>query len=707
MQIRTLPVYSKLADPPAIPDEVAHLLPAGWSLSHHQLATYAALQDPDVDVVINTAMTGDGKSLAGSLPLLVDKRATLALYPTNELLQDQRASAARTLSTWQRPERWVTDMYGAKLDEMLAELEHTRRGDAILRLFDQHRFVLANPDIFHYILQFCYQQPGKAPDWLAGRVGDNFRQLTFDEFHIFDLPQVAAVLAGMLFLYEQVGRGLKILFLSATPGAFLLPLLTAAGLRTHLVDLDRCYSHGDDPGQGWRPILQGCDLHFDTLRAEEWVDAHLDDILLPFFQEHRPGAKGAIIVGSVAAAQRLLQRIKPSFEAAGLSVMPNTGLTGRAERRDSYAADLLIGTSTVDVGVDFQINFLVFEGSDAGNFLQRLGRLGRHTGYTRNGETHTFTTFQAYALVPDFVYERLSRGYDDAPALLEAGSSITRDTLREVIEAAFPPPATFPLYLKHWGRFQPAHVIASLMSPPIRDNYADLADRLQQRYEATFGIRLSNAWGMAKRMKAEGRELLVQEARSFRGGTPFTCGVLVPASGDTDLEPQTYDLFWLLANAELELLDEAAFFAAGPPSSAMASAIRRSKPVAFVRLLAYRHERSDLMVRLPADIANWGPERHHNAQVLSGLKVELSGVPWLNEVNRRLAQRKVVGLLAPGSHPLELRRCLRLPLLFPLHHYEDVNGGRGCIAFARQALILDTALRYRKLNGDQEGPIIV
>ena len=63
MQIITLPVYSKLADAAAIPAEVAQRLPEGWQLSEHQVETYRALIDPNVDVVINTAMTGDGKSI--------------------------------------------------------------------------------------------------------------------------------------------------------------------------------------------------------------------------------------------------------------------------------------------------------------------------------------------------------------------------------------------------------------------------------------------------------------------------------------------------------------------------------------------------------------------------------------------------------------------------------------------------------------------
>lgn len=88
MRIQTLPVYSKLAD--EIPDELKAKLPLGWRLSKHQVETYRALTDRDgPDVVINTAMTGDGKSLAGQLPSLVRgwKQSLFAMYPTNELIR--------------------------------------------------------------------------------------------------------------------------------------------------------------------------------------------------------------------------------------------------------------------------------------------------------------------------------------------------------------------------------------------------------------------------------------------------------------------------------------------------------------------------------------------------------------------------------------------------------------------------------------------
>src|SRR5512138_2872018 len=89
MRITTLPVYSKLANEAEVRATFGdRALPV--QLSQHQLETYSALIDPHVDVVINTAMTGDGKSLAAYLPTLIDSdRGAFGMYPTNELARDQ------------------------------------------------------------------------------------------------------------------------------------------------------------------------------------------------------------------------------------------------------------------------------------------------------------------------------------------------------------------------------------------------------------------------------------------------------------------------------------------------------------------------------------------------------------------------------------------------------------------------------------------
>jgi CRISPR-associated endonuclease/helicase Cas3 len=83
--IRLKPVYSQ-----TVTTLTGITLPDGWSLSWHQVATLEALRNPNIDVVFNTAITGDGKSLAAYLLAMLDGISTMATYPTNELARDQQ-----------------------------------------------------------------------------------------------------------------------------------------------------------------------------------------------------------------------------------------------------------------------------------------------------------------------------------------------------------------------------------------------------------------------------------------------------------------------------------------------------------------------------------------------------------------------------------------------------------------------------------------
>ncbi len=130
--------------------------------------------------------------------------------------------------------------------------------------------------------------------------------------------------------------------------------------------------------------------------SETWLKEN-SDLILAQFQQY-PGSKGAIILNSIAAVKRLTVFFQEIFKPYKLTVGENTGLSGKGIKEQSLMADLVIGTSTIDVGVDFKINFLIFESSDAGNFIQRLGRLGRHEGYEKNGQIIKFEKFTAFAL---------------------------------------------------------------------------------------------------------------------------------------------------------------------------------------------------------------------------------------------------------------------------------------------------------------------
>jgi len=714
MQIRTLPVYSKLAD--EVPDALRVKLPTGWRLSKHQVATYQALTAVDgAEVIFNIAMTGDGKSLAGQLPSLVQgwRLPLFGMYPTNELIRDQLRQAEKTWSFWQQPAMQLA-LDSSALDRLMESDDFGQRGEALLSMLRNHDVVLTNPDIFHYIMQMYYRrtgQKGDAPDKVFEPLIHKFQQFTFDEFHIFETPQVVSVINALLLILETTrGYQRRFLFQSATPNELMLDYLQRAGVKVAVVQ--GSYMHTSQPPDPacWRQILQSAAIYFEEVGVEQWIEEHLEDTLIPFFRDRRPAAKGAIIVNSVAQAKRLTQRLQAALRPYELIVEENTGLTGRNRRADSYQADLLVGTSTIDVGVDFQINFLLFESRDAGSFLQRLGRLGRHQGYERAGKSISFEgVFQAHALLPPWIIARLFEATSGTAALLRDGGEYDRQQLAQAITAAFPPLADFRGYAKAWGGLQAARVVSALRNPTIRDNYAETAQNLTTRYETTFDLKLSAYYGRFKGLKEEQRPLL-EEVIAFRGGSYFDCGLYDPQEQGSD-QIKSYDLLALLPNAILHELSEADFWEGVQQRGIPERPLRRREFLAFFQLAGFTQERSNFRIKLQHDIGDWGDHYFGVARVLTGITLEHetpAAVPGLNALNRRLQQREIPTLLCRGfNHPLEIKRRLRLPMLFPVYSFISRDQLGGIIAFGRQALLLDVALRHSGIKCGGDAAIIL
>jgi len=714
MRIQTLPVYSKLADEAEMHNlGLWDKLPikadgSRWRLSQHQVETYKALIAPDgPDVVFNTAMTGDGKSLGGQLPVLLLgwQHTTFAMYPTNELIRDQERQAQNTWSNWQQ-QPFLRAVDSSQLDVVMETKDFGQRGEALQSLMANGDLLLTNPDIFHYIMAFFYVRKGKqgdAPDKIIGDLVKQFQQFTFDEFHIFETPQIVSVLNAMLLIHAMQGKQRsRFLFQSATPNPMMETYLQRSGLSYTVINGE--YKHTrqlPDPTQ-WRRILQACDIYFSDQSAEEWIEAHLEDTLLPFFLQHRPGAKGAIIVNSVAQAKRLYVRLKQTLEPYQLTVGENTGLTSRTKRIESRTCDLLIGTSTVDVGVDFQINFLLFESRDAGSFLQRLGRLGRHSGYEQNGQQISFgDQFIAYALLPRWTVERLFQGDGNTTAPLVDNAEIDRQALNLAIKDAFPPPADFARYAQRWGGLQSANIISQLRNPTIRATYDELSKALIQRYTDTFQIHIGYFIKRLKELQQDKQQTpLWEEAIAFRGGSYFTCGVLDLSETGAD-QVKTYDLFALIANADLEPLTAADFWATVEAMLLARQPIERQRPLAYFRLRGFRTERTRYWVMVDDDLTGWGEDRFGVVTVHQGITVETEfahEIPGLNTINQQLEQERLPALICAGNHPLDLKRKLRLPLLFPLYELRSRDGVTGSIAFGREALLLDVALQYRGIH---------
>lgn len=50
----------------------------------------------------------------------------------------------------------------------------------------------------------------------------------------------------------------------------------------------------------------------------------------------------------------------------------------KQERKISLKTLVVIGTSAIEIGIDFSCDYLIFEANDSASFLQRFGRIGRH-----------------------------------------------------------------------------------------------------------------------------------------------------------------------------------------------------------------------------------------------------------------------------------------------------------------------------------------
>jgi CRISPR-associated endonuclease/helicase Cas3 len=712
--IQLKPVYSCPAND--IPPDVR--LPAGWQLSWHQVETLKALQDPEVNVVFNTAMTGDGKSLAAYLNVLQGGRAAIALYPTNALARDQEFQVNDYISIFQPPDSpRVNRLSGPEL-EVLAENEGLRKGSAIANRSSQSEVLITNPDIFHYLHRGAYLSSKDNPDKLWNLIDKDFDLFIFDEFHVFSAPQVASILNTML-LIQATNRRKKFLFLSATPSESLLERMSAAGFRCRLISPvdEGKYQFPDTENeaheleaQHWRRVARAIHLDFVPMEptskaSETWLQEN-QALILRQFLEH-PGSKGAIILNSIAAVKRLTPLFKEVFANHGLTVRENTGLSGNQEKIESLNADLVIGTSTIDVGVDFKINFLIFESSDAGNFIQRLGRLGRHDGYQKAGQDVRFDGFKAYALVPNFFVERLFIGEE---AVLSDGDVCDRLYFQNLIREKYRQINNFEGYYAKWGLVQSAQICWSLKHRAIESQYAESHKVFQTNCQKVFRGRFGTVTQDIREWKAEwGRKgnPIAEEAGSFRGSSPLQCGLYDLTEPDQRDRFKTYNLPGILSDLEIEMWTKCGFL-----ETLKETAERTGQPIAkgrfrdclgFMKLRGYRKERLNWKFTYPDDLQPIADA--WKVQVLTRLQIWQPDNPWVGSINRCLQKQALVCYVL-RKPVLEVRLRLQLPMHFQIYPISDLNSVHDAsapysVAFGQSALLIDTlAHRFKRDGGE-------
>jgi CRISPR-associated endonuclease/helicase Cas3 len=666
-------------------------LPDQWRPMAHQAQTIYALRHGDAPIIINQAMTGDGKSFAAQFMAFDEGVAwrTFIMYPTKELARDQEGSLHQRLAmkngkgrAWGQKAMRIKRLDADELDRLQDEWDDSTRVEELLRLIQESDLLLTNPDIFHYMIQFIYQRYGKTPDLVLGALAGRFRLFVFDEFHLFGAAETAAVMTAIA-LIRAIGnpdRPPRFLFLSATPQPLIHQLAQSIDVSIEVIQ----GSYREDESGDYRRILQPIPLHLHTGDLETWVDDHLDHIIA-FFTQNRP-TKGVIIANSVASAERVSARIAEPCKRAGIDVGKNTGMqpVNQRGRLDKY--DLIVATSTIDVGVDFRVNFLVFESVDANSHMQRLGRLGRHE---TDAGGNRFSRFEAHALLPDWVVTGIQNTHPH-------DSELSRSDYRETLDQYFKPNQDFPAYRWHWAGIQAGHVLNQLRRWEIRSAYEQPYDGLIKTYQRLYGKSLYKYQPHKKDPYPE----ITAAAQSFRGGSPFMALIFNHTAETPSYQP--YNLIPLLRDGELiEIgLDKL------PRNPHLLRTVERTQPLAAYELRGWRTRAQ------PRKLTIWydqplPPEDQGIVVQRYGFHLQAEDAPpGMSALNKKLETRELAALFVPYEDPYALRQRLRLGWQLNLFPFTSRDNIQGTVAFGRDALLLHSAVQRLKPAPNADQPII-
>jgi CRISPR-associated helicase Cas3 len=387
------PAYAEFSDETA----------GDFKLYTHQVE----LSRDDSNVAVLDAPTGSGKTLAALKRVLDRFRPSIFVYPTNSLVRNQLesmkdllsrlgyrpniidadTSESEVLGTLETTDIDVIHLTGETL-ELLSEGMTQAKGSIIdLILSGTHkegrmRLLLTNPDTIYLAFIGRYRRSGRIFEQLG-----TFKTLILDEFHLYTGPLLARIMFMINVLRgDPDAPDYDLVFLSATHGET-LELLSSTYPSLKLITASPL-SEAPSRGNQIRFVTDCSLIPISRVMTEETQAVRAAQDIIRFYDTEYQGEPTYVkvlgIFSSVSFAIRVTRKVKEVLRERGdsseSSVYQLHGFIPRQARQQMRGMknSILIGTSAIEVGIDFDVPFLVFESHDVGSFLQRFGRGGRH-----------------------------------------------------------------------------------------------------------------------------------------------------------------------------------------------------------------------------------------------------------------------------------------------------------------------------------------
>jgi CRISPR-associated helicase Cas3 len=398
------------------------------------------LKNQQTICIINSAITGGGKTLASyaySIENCFNGHKILGVYPTNELLHDQKRAIVKLFKQIHGREPKI----GIDGDILIIDGEFLRQekesGERNIKLIEyilsDTKIVLTNPDILYLLCHHLYANSKETTGTNISAFSilmRDFKTIIFDEFHLYNIKQQSSIiwivgLSAQLFAKVENRTSHSFIFSSATP------LNLEEGFGKQLQSLQQfgvisvnIEQKGEEEG---RPVMEEINLTLENANLRAWEGENKALELLPEIESlltENNKHRCLYVMDSVATARKLKQKLTQIF---GIEKVGEAhGLVQVNEKKEALKKVHTTGTSGIEVGIDFTDEYfkdiLLFEARNSSQFLQRLGRIGR------NGRD--ISDNRAIAIVPSEIVNY----FQEYPHLAE---NLDRYTFNQLIKQAF------------------------------------------------------------------------------------------------------------------------------------------------------------------------------------------------------------------------------------------------------------------------------